>query len=258
MKRIPPAVLKPVEVAEPPREFKFRSAGMTDQGRVRSLNEDAFLDMPTDGLWAVADGMGGHQSGDFASALIVKRLSTIGQIASVHSQRAEVIRMLRQVNEELRREARRKAMGSIGATVAVLTSHHGYYSCIWAGDSRVYLLRDGHLHRITNDHSLVQTLVDAGEITPAEARRHARAHVVTRAIGASAELYPETSHGEVKAGDRFILCTDGLTSVLEDHQIREQGAQDDLQMALESLIGKTLLQGAPDNVTVILADALPG
>ena len=103
----------------------------------------------------------------------------------------------------------------------------------------------------------MQTLVDAGEITPAEARRHAQAHVVTRAVGAAAELYSETSHGEVEAGDRFILCTDGLTSVLEDNQILEHCAQDDIQSALGSLIGMTLLKGAPDNVTVILADSLP-
>jgi serine/threonine protein phosphatase PrpC len=253
MKPSMPAMLNPAEQ----RELKFRSAGMTDQGRVRTLNEDAFLDMPAEGLWAVADGMGGHQCGDFASALIVSRLSQIRQIASVQSQRAEVIRVLRQANEELRREARQKAMGSIGATVAVLTAYQGYYSCIWAGDSRIYLLRERRLYRITNDHSLVQTLVDAGEITPAEARRHAQAHVVTRAVGAATELYPETSHGEVKAGDRFLLCTDGLTSVLEDNQILENCAPDDIQSALGSLIGMTLLKGAPDNVTVILADSLP-
>ncbi len=256
MKRSFSSALQPAAHIEMPPILKFRSAGMTDPGRIRSLNEDAYLDLPGNGLWAVADGMGGHQSGDVASALVVRRLSSVGKAGSVHGQRTAVSRVLRQANAELRREARRRAGGSMGATVAVLTSHQGYYSCIWAGDSRIYLLRDGVLHRVTNDHSLVQTLIDAGEITPAEARRHSRAHVVTRAVGASAELYLETSHGEVKVGDRFILCTDGLTSVLDDLQILELVRHEDFQVALKALIDQTLLQGAPDNVTAILVDAL--
>ncbi len=255
MKRSFPSAPDSAAHPEPSRAVRFRSVAITDKGRLRSLNEDAFLDMPANGLWAVADGMGGHQSGDFASALVVKRLSSIGKAGSVHGQRTAALRLLRQTNEDLRREVRRTAKGAMGATVAVLTSHQGYYSCIWAGDSRIYLLRGGNLHRITHDHSLVQTLIDAGELTPAEARRHSRAHVVTRAIGASPELYLETSHGEVKDGDRFILCSDGLTSVLEDKQILELAGHRDIEVAAKALIEKTLLQGAPDNVTVILADA---
>ncbi len=256
MKRALPSAPPPAIDPDLPRTFKFRTAGKTNQGRVRSLNEDAFLDNSRNGIWAVADGMGGHQSGDFASAHVIQRLGAIGESGSVYGQRTAVCRGLRQANEELRREARRRAVGSMGATVAVLTSRDGYYSCIWAGDSRVYLLRAGSLHRLTNDHSLVQTLIDAGEISEGEARRHSRAHVVTRAIGASAELYLETAHGEVNAGDRFILCSDGLNSVLEDKQILELAALRDLDVALDALIDRTLRQGAPDNVTVILVDAL--
>ncbi len=236
--------------------FRFLSAGITDRGCVRSFNEDAFVSLPDSGLWAVADGMGGHQSGDVASALVIRRLSRIGPTGSAHALRTAVARELNQANAELRGLASAGTTGPAGATVAVLTSFQGYYSCIWAGDSRVYLLRDRKLHRITSDHSLVQALIDAGEISPAEARRHARAHVVTRAVGAAPELSLETSHGEIKAGDRFLLCSDGLTTVLDDPLILELARQADLHLALQALIGRTLSEGAPDNVTTILVDAL--
>ncbi len=240
----------------PTRSFRFRSAGRTHCGMVRKLNEDAFIERPDIALWAVADGMGGHKSGDFASALVIGRLSRIDRADTAYALRSEVVRQLAQANEELLLQARENSRGPMGATVAVLTSCRGYYSCTWAGDSRIYLLRRGRLRRITTDHSIVQTLVDAGEISVEEARHHSRAHIVTRAIGANGELLLETANGELEPGDRFLLCTDGLTSVVDDLQILELIGKTDLQTAADSLISHTLANGAPDNITAILTDVL--
>ncbi|MGB3626522.1 MAG: protein phosphatase 2C domain-containing protein [Henriciella sp.] len=234
--------------------LNFRSAGRTDRGRVRKLNEDAFLENGPAGLWAVADGMGGHDSGDFASALVIQRLSRIAGADSTYALRTIVARELAGANEALLSESTRKSRGQMGATVAVMAVCNGYYSCTWAGDSRVYLLRRGRLRRITSDHSLVQSLIDAGEISQEEARHHSRAHIVTRAIGAGPELHLETTHGELERGDRFLLCTDGLTSVLSDDEILGLIAASDPECAVEGLVSKTLSNGAPDNVTAVLVD----
>ena len=242
------------EVAARSRRFCFQSTGRTDCGQVRTLNEDAFLESPDAALWAVADGMGGHSGGDVASALVTRRLGRIARHATAYALRREVAQQLRQANEELLTLSQSSARGNMGATVAVLTACDGYYSCTWAGDSRIYLLRRGRFRRITTDHSLVQSLIDAGEITPEEARRHPQAHVVTRAIGASSKLSLETANGELEAGDRFLLCSDGLTSVLEDKQILSLIADVDKETAVDRLISNTLNDGAPDNVTVIIID----
>ena len=238
------------------RNFRFRSVGRTDCGLVRRLNEDAFIENPDTALWAVADGMGGHNSGDFASAMVIRRLGRIARAETAYALRTEVARELAAANQELLARARGGSRGPMGATVAVLTACRGYYSCTWAGDSRIYLLRKGRLRRITTDHSIVQALIDAGEISADEARHHARAHVVTRAIGASAELLLETANGELEPGDRFLLCSDGLTSVVDDLQLLELTSNRDIQIAIDSLISRTLDNGAPDNVTAILTDVL--
>lgn len=235
------------------RSFRFRSAGRTHCGNVRKLNEDAFVERPETALWAVADGMGGHNSGDVASALIVGRLGAIAPGGTAYALRREVARQLMLANEELLAGAE----GRMGATVAVLTACNGYYTCTWAGDSRVYLLRKGRLRRITTDHSVVQALVDAGEISAEDARHHSRGHIVTRAIGADADLLLETANGELEPGDRFLLCSDGLTSVVDDNELAELIADRQIDAAMEDLISRTLARGAPDNVTAVLADVFP-
>lgn len=219
---------------------------------IRKHNEDAFVECPETALWAVADGMGGHNHGDFASALIIGYLARIGPAETAYALRCEVARQLKRANKELQVGGR----SSMGATVAALTVCRGYYSCTWAGDSRIYLLRNGRLRRLTTDHSVVQTLVDAGEISAEEARNHSYAHIVTRAVGANPDLALETSNGELEPGDRFLLCSDGLTSVVDDHQILELINGSDISSAIDNLINRTLDNGAPDNVTAVLTDVL--
>lgn len=239
--------------------FRFISRGLTHVGLVRQRNEDAFLDRPEAGLWVVADGMGGHEQGDYASTRIVGRLADFAPFADLEEYTDEVRRALSHVDVHLR--ARAKAIGPqamIGSTVACLIACGEEFAAVWAGDSRVYQLRDGQLHRLSHDHSRVQELLDAGLLEPAEAALHPEVHVVTRAIGV-ARLHFGTRPGMIRAGDRFLLCTDGLSGVVADDEIAQELAAGALPQATAArLLDLALARGAPDNVTVVVVAAEPG
>lgn len=237
--------------------FRFISHGLTHPGLVRQRNEDAFLDRPEAGLWAVADGMGGHEQGDYASGRIIGRLADFAPFADLEEYSDEVRRALSHVDVHLR--ARAKALGPqalIGSTVACLLVCGEEFAAVWAGDSRVYLLRDGALQRLSHDHSRVQELLDAGLLKPEEAALHPEVHVVTRAIGV-ARLHFGSRPGIIRAGDRFLLCTDGLTNVVADAEIASVLAATTPSEATRQLVDLVLARGAPDNVAVIVAAADP-
>ena len=164
--------------------FQYTSAAVSDVGRVRSLNEDAYLSRPDLGLWVVADGMGGHDAGDVASGMIVERLDKLQAPESARSFLNNVTGLLQGVNDELRQRA--KAQGDncvIGSTVVAFLVYGRHYACVWAGDSRIYRLHRGRLQRLTRDHSYVQELIDRGNLSPEEAASHPQANVITRAVG---------------------------------------------------------------------------
>ena len=236
------------------RPYRFRSVALTHAGSVRKLNEDAILDRPDIGLWAVADGMGGHAAGDFASAAVVRHLDAISSITSAFDFRRAVRTALLSANQELQQKAGDELLDAIGATVVTLMVHRGHYACIWAGDSRAYRLRHGRLERLTRDHSLVQELVDAGSIHANEARTHANSNIVTRAVGASERLDLDGIHGSIEPGDRFLLCSDGL-GVLSEDEIEQALGIADIGLAAKGLLRGTLDRGASDNVSVILVQA---
>lgn len=238
--------------------FVCRSAARTHVGQVRRLNEDRFLDRPDLGLWAVADGMGGHQAGEVAAGLIVDELALLTPRGSGYAYLGAVRERLRAVNGALRGRARDLRPGAvIGATVVVLLVFEGHYACVWAGDSRAYLLRDGALSQITHDHSMVQELVDAGALAAGEAARDRRANLVTRAVGASAELELDVSHGPMEAGDVMLLCSDGLTGLVEDAEIAHLISAAPIEQAADDLVALALRRGGSDNVTVVLIHAEP-
>lgn len=231
----------------------FSSAARSHVGVVRQLNEDRLLSRPEIGLWAVADGMGGHQAGDVASAAVIEALAEVGVADSGWALLTDAERRLREVNAAL--AARAAALGPgvrIGSTVVTLLIHDGHYACLWAGDSRAYLLRDGQLRRLSRDHSMVQEMVDAGVLTPGEAKRHRAANVITRAVGVDAELVLDIQHGEARAGDVFLLCSDGLTGLLDDGEIAARLSVMSLDRAADDLLHLTLERGAPDNVSVLI------
>jgi serine/threonine protein phosphatase PrpC len=233
----------------------FDQVAKTHVGCRRKLNEDAVLACPDRGLWAVADGMGGHDAGEVASAMVVEALSK----CSADSTAQEVLASLSDVNARLVEMARTGFNGrTIGSTVVGLVADENKFTCFWAGDSRAYRVRDGAITRLTRDHSLVQDLLDAGMIDEAGAESHPNSHVITRAVGASDHLTVETVAGDVRSGDLFLLATDGLTRLFSDDELLAGLQSKDLEADAERLLQMSLDRDAPDNVSMILVRVAPG
>ena len=232
--------------------MKIVSFPVTDPGGKRSLNEDSYLNRPEAGLWAVADGVGGADAGEVASSAVADALAQIPADLSGTDMLAAVRNALNDVHDTLRALAAERGPSTmIASTVAVLMVQGEHFACLWAGDSRVYLLRDGALRRLTTDHTLVQTMVDAGRITAAEAETHPRANVITRAVGADAAELDKVI-GEVLPGDRFLLCTDGLTKELPETELAALLAVPEDMSPAELLVEAVRARGARDNVTAVV------
>jgi serine/threonine protein phosphatase PrpC len=224
----------------------------THVGAVRKINEDSILDLGEVGLWVVADGVGGADAGDFASQLIVGSLSAVSGPADAQSFRQEVLTVLEAVNGRLREEAATNGADRIiASTVVCLLFFEGHYCCIWAGDSRIYRLRGDRFELMTHDHSEVQSLLDSGLITTEEVRQHPHANVITRAVGAEDSLSLDVVDGTIEPDDAFILCSDGLTKVVEDWEIGAVLGSLPAEEAVRRLIHTALERGAPDNVSVV-------
>ncbi len=235
--------------------FRFASAAVTHVGTVRKVNEDAFLDRRDLGLWAVADGIGGASAGDRASGLVVEALARVRQPTAAAAFLAEVRDKLQQVTGQLQSEAQGSGRLSASTVVALLVFGQ-HFACIWAGDSRLYLLRDYRLQQISRDHSEVQELVDQGAITVEQARSHPRANVVTRAVGAHEKLVLDMVQDRMRHDDVFLLCSDGLTKMLDDREIVTALRDRPVEMAVEMLVDAALARGATDNVTVVAVQLL--
>jgi serine/threonine-protein phosphatase Stp1 len=222
----------------------FRSAARTDVGAVRELNEDRFVDRPDTRLWAVADGMGGHADGDIASNMVADALAALGGFSNGYSFLQAVNAALQDVNADLR------ARSSVsGATVVALLIEDNHAACVWAGDSRAYHLSAGVMSQLTRDHSLAQEMLDAGVAGSAPT------NVVTRAVGAAEALAPETVYAPIRAGDRCLLCSDGLTAVLTDAEIAVLLSQGDIDSAADALMRAALTRRPRDNVTLVAIEA---
>jgi protein phosphatase len=232
-------------------EATFESYGLSHKGCVRDHNEDSYLVEPQIGLWVVADGMGGHEAGEVASASIVEHLATIGIASSAPDLRARFEDRLSRAHAEIRRIARSRGV-TIGSTVAALLAMDGRFACLWSGDSRVYLVRNAAISQISRDHTEVQELLDNGTISAAEAANWPRRNVITRAIGVNDEIDIDFQQGETLAGDIFILSTDGLTAHVSDAEIATSVLSATPQAACEKLLAMVLERGGSDNVTIVL------
>lgn len=237
--------------------FTFETGAATDVGCRRQVNEDSMMASPATGLWLVADGMGGHAAGDFASQTIVKDLETVGIAGSLVDFEARVMDRLARANRHILDHAVQLDRGMVGATVVALLVHGPEYACIWSGDSRAYLLRDGHLVQQSSDHTEVRALLDAGSITQAEADNWPRRNVITRAIGVTDAPECDIVEGTLQANDRFLLCSDGLTEHLSDDDIARFMRCDTPQEGCDRMIAETLSRGAKDNVTVVVMRCQP-
>lgn len=234
--------------------MRFECVSRTDVGLRRKINEDSVFVDPKRGLWAVADGMGGHEAGEVASTMVTDALRCLPVVADIDELTDRAVEALRQVNRdliELARSGERKGH-TIGTTVVGLAVANGSFRCFWLGDSRAYRLRDGEIARLTRDHSVVQELVDAGMIKAEEADSHVDANLITRAVGVAENIAVEIIGGDVRPGDQFVLASDGLTRVVRDDELAAELRRGPPAQSADSLLEMVLARGAPDNVSLII------
>jgi serine/threonine-protein phosphatase Stp1 len=232
----------------------WRSAARTDTGKVRARNEDAFLALPEQGLWVVADGMGGHQNGALASRLIVEQLAELPE-GSLDQRLVDLRQCLHRLNHRLGQELTVTADRSdtvIGSTVVALLLDGERAACVWAGDSRCYLWRGSRLYQLSRDHSLVQQLIDEQGLAPQEAARHPAAHALTRAVGASETLQLDILELDVLPGDVFLLCSDGLYQGVPADELGACLNLPSPHLAVERLFQRALDGPARDNLSAVV------
>jgi len=237
--------------------FIYETGAASHTGCVRDHNEDRFLTRPDSGVWLVADGMGGHEAGDFASQTIAGAAASIGRPSSAPDLQARFMDRLTQAHEAIRHQSARLGGATVGATLVALLAYDRHFACIWSGDSRIYLMRDGRFSQLTEDHTEVQELLRTGAISPEQAATWPRRNVITRAIGVSAQPRTDEKYGTLRDHDMFLLCSDGLTEHVSDAEMAQMLARNDAQTSCDALVRLTLERGARDNVTVVVIRCLP-
>lgn len=237
--------------------FEFESQSGSDVGRVRKVNEDSVLEAAQNHLWVVADGMGGHAAGDFASQTIVAAMDSIGLAASYEDLQHKTADRLVLANQKIRDHADALQRGTIGSTLVALLTYEDRFMCHWSGDSRIYLLRAGHLEQVTRDHTEVQALLDSGTITAQQALTWPRRNVITRAIGVTLDPEVEMIEGRLQNQDLFLLCSDGLTEYFESEELSQVLNKQEWGLAakINYLISQANERGGKDNISVVLVRA---
>ncbi len=235
--------------------FRWEAASRSEVGNVRKLNEDSMLELSARGLWAVADGMGGHAAGDVASQMVTDRLRGVEPHTSFSGLVDDVEDRVLDANRRLYSMASESEGNKIiGCTLAALLANGRHCLSVWAGDSRVYRLRDAKLEQLTRDHSEVEELLARGELSPESANTHAAQNIVTRAVGGSDRLFLDYSLDEIRDGDRFLICTDGLYKELSAPELTEQLKMPTCVRACDALLDAALARECGDNVTAIVVD----
>lgn len=238
-------------------------AARTDVGMIRSGNEDNFAVAASGdhGLFVVADGMGGHAAGEVASEMAVQTIQReLGPVKSLDNRAAErvsdAVKLAnRTIHDRTITEVDKQGMGT---TASVLMVSGTRYMIGQVGDSRVYMLRDGALHQLTKDHSYVQEQVDAGFLTPEQARYHPYSNVITRCVGASPDVDPDIYEGEVRVGDLFLVASDGLTGMVDDRRLQTLLlSRTEPERKVHLLIAEANGRGGLDNITAIVVQVAP-
>lgn len=236
--------------------LRYRYVAQTHVGLKRKVNEDSILTLPDHDIWLVSDGMGGHQAGDYASRLIADAVATI----PLGLDPAEKMHTLREriqgAHRAIQAEAESRGGGTIGATVVALILANGHFVGIWAGDSRIYRLRYGQIEMLTSDHSAVAEFVLAGKMSWDEADQHPQSNAISRAVGVGDDLELDKVRGEVIAGDRFLICSDGLTKYATFSMLENTLSNAPLETVGEQLMQIALSGGGADNISLIVVDAL--
>jgi protein phosphatase len=232
--------------------LRLHFAVRSDVGHVREGNEDSAY--AGQRLLAVADGMGGHAAGEVASSTVISRLADLDDEFDSDDLVTELNEAVRDANRQLREMSlENSALDGMGTTVTAVLSSGDMLGVLHVGDSRAYLLRDGVLSQVTHDHTLVQDLVDQGRITPEQANTHPQRSLLMRALDGR-EVEPDLSVRQAVPGDRYLLCTDGLSGVVSEETILETLLLPTPQDAVDQLVDLALKGGGPDNITVVVAD----
>ena len=227
-----------------------QTASLTDTGRKRRHNEDAYVVEPP--LFAVADGMGGAQAGELASSLAAAALKDVQEPGGGGEERVD--ELIQQANRRVyERQSQDAAASGMGTTMTVALVEDGRVAIGHVGDSRAYLIRGRSLEQLTEDHSLVAELVRSGKLSPEEAEGHPQRSVITRALGTDPDVDVDTFSVETRPGDLFLICSDGLTSMVDDDMIMTEVAsnRDDLKSAAKALVRAANNGGGEDNITVV-------
>jgi protein phosphatase len=242
---------------------KLLHAARTDVGMIRSGNEDNFAvdTSPTRGIFIVADGMGGHAAGEVASEMAVQivqreltQVRTLDTDDVVQLVAGSLKRANRAIHDRTLTEVDKQGMGT---TVSALIISGSRYLIGQVGDSRVYLLRDGSISQLTKDHSYVQEQVDAGFLTPEQARYHPYSNVITRCVGAGNDVEPDIYRGEVRVGDLYLVASDGLTGMVDDRRLAQLlSSRAEPERKVQSLIAEANGRGGLDNITAIIVQVL--
>jgi protein phosphatase len=235
--------------------LQWTSASRSHPGRVRQINEDACLDQSEHGLWAVADGMGGHTLGEFASGLAVQGLMDLPAAEDLEQRVSAALERLQEVNRRLRAEALRREVPLIGTTIAALVAAGGLCSCLWAGDSRIYLYRGGRLRQLTRDHNHLEAVRSRHVSSSDDTVVLPRANLITRALGAEDTLHIDRTTVELLDGDIFLLCTDGLSNEVSELWIEQALLPGICRQACDTLIDMALDREARDNITAVVVRA---
>lgn len=231
---------------------RWESYGVTHTGKLRKTNQDAFLDLADNQFWLVADGMGGHKDGEYASAAIVENLKTFAPKKTIGATISEIHRKLQNVNQTLCQLASEGGeQDVIGSTAAILLGYRQYCAAIWSGDSRVYLFRKGKLNRITNDHNYESFLLSNG-VSQEQVKAHPLAQSLTHAVGSDKVFFLEAKIQEIRPDDIFLLCSDGLNKEIADTQIEALLQTTAIKETTDQLLELCLALGARDNVTIVI------
>ena len=237
---------------------QYETGAATHVGLVRRINEDSHYTNVDQGVWLVADGMGGHRDGQVASALVVKEAKTLGKAASAPDLLSRFNDRIHRANAQLAAMSNGEDHSILGSTVAAVLVFGQHFACVWAGDSRAYLVRDSTISQLSRDHTEVQELLDNGVIKPEEAKSWPRRNVITRAVGVGEDPGLDVVQGQLQDHDIFVLCSDGLTGHVDDAEILNIVSMTPPAEACNALVALALERGGKDNVTVVILRINPG
>ena len=235
--------------------IRWSSASRSHPGRVREVNEDACLEQPRCGVWVVADGMGGHSLGEFASRVAVRSLMDLPDAASLEQRLHTARTRLQETNRRLRTEAARRDVPVIGTTIVALLASERRCACLWAGDSRIYLYRAGRLRQLTRDHSQLEAVRSLQLGSSDETLDRPPPNVITRALGGDDTLELDDVIVDVVDGDVFLLCSDGLSNEVSEVAIEEALLPGSCRLAADALVDMALERGGRDNITAVAVRA---